>query len=423
MTGGRPSLAVMLAATLLVAALSMGGGKAGSGTIVVHGLAGAALALAAFRWRSGLSTPFVRAMNWLLASAMLLALLQLVPLPVEVFAALPRRSAVVADLRSAGLQPAWLPMTLDWSGTLRTLLGLQAFAGMWFLASTLHVDERIRLLKLALLAGVVLAAMGFAQASAKADTTGAQATFANRNHFASLMAMLVPFAFAMSTRGGMRRLLAYCAAAVLLLAAAMSFSRAGSLLALSSAIASLLLLRQPRTHEKPRHVVAAAGSVLLVAALVFYYAWEKLGARFGSSLVDDLRWKYLENGAHALAAYFPWGSGLGSFRWVYQGFEPETGMGEFTFATHAHNELLEIGIEAGLPALLVVSVFLLLVIAAARAVGKQPGAVWPRAAVIACSVPLLHSLVDLPLRTQACSITLALVLAVMCAPPPRAALR
>lgn len=416
----RPSLTEVLAAGLLLSALVLGGGP-GPGNVVVQALAGAALGLGVLRWRNTHADRFARSMNWLLLAATGLVLIQLIPLPVDVYIRLPQRSAVVADLRAAGLAPAWLPMTLDRAGSMRALLALEGFAAMWLLAGTLGMEARVRLLKLALVAGVLLAAVGFAQASAKLDTTGASATFANRNHFASFMAMLVPLAFAVSRQQreiGARTFLGYSAVVVLLLAAALSFSRAGSLLALYAALASIVAIRGREQHSAS-HRLTLVAVISLTMAVVAFYAWDRLGSRFSSDVVSDLRWDYWENSAHALYAHLPWGSGLGSFRWVYQGFEPTAGLGEFTYAVHAHNELLEIGIEAGVPGLLLVIAFLVLLAKAVAGIRAKPERIWSTAAAIACSVPLLHSLVDFPLRAQACSITLALLLAVMRDPPRR----
>jgi len=116
-----------------------------------------------------------------------------------------------------------------------------------------------------------------------------------------------------------------------------------------------------------------------------------------------------------LIAYLPWGSGLGSFRPVYAQFEPLQSLGEYTYANHAHNELLQNTIEGGLPALALMGAFLGVIAVAAGRMFSRGLVVdyWRRAALISVSVPLLHSLVDYPLRTLACSVVMALALAVL----------
>jgi len=154
-------------------------------------------------------------------------------------------------------------------------------------------------------------------------------------------------------------------------------------------------------------------SIAIVAA--GYFASDRLLQRFNSDMLGDLRWQYFENSWEVLKAYFPWGSGLGSFRAVYAQFEPLQSLGEFTYANHAHNEVLQNTIEGGLPALALMGAFVAVVATAAvRAVnGGVVADYWRQAALISVSVPLLHSLVDYPLRTLACSTLLALALAVL----------
>ena len=81
---------------------------------------------------------------------------------------------------------------------------------------------------------------------------------------------------------------------------------------------------------------------------VGHFAWDGLMRRLDADPLDDLRWQYLRYGLDAMQAWLPWGSGLGTFPWVYAPMEPLAAMGP-TFAERAHNDLLQIAIEAGIP--------------------------------------------------------------------------
>jgi len=411
----------MTAGLMLVVALLLGGAARGLGDVGVHATALLALGVAIHRWKFVDLNVSQKSIFWLCIAAAVLGIAQLVPLPVDWFRRLPQRNGVLAELHIAGLRPAALAMSLDWWGTVRAILALIAFLAMWMLCTTLPLAHRVQLLKLAVAISVPMALLGIAQATAKLDTTGANGLFANRNHFATLMAMLLPACLVAAQQSlvGSRRkeimsIVWYGAALVLLLGAALSFSRAGTVLMGMSAIGALGLLRGGlagrRSHRR------GAVLVLAIAALAGgVLAAERLVARFRSDLVTDLRWQYLENGLDAFRAYLPWGSGLGSFRHVYERFEPTESMGEFTYALYAHNELLHNGIEAGLPALALMVAFAAVVAFATIRVLRPDvaGGDWPKAAAIACVVPLLHSLVDYPLRTFACSMVLALVLSIV----------
>ena len=429
--GGMPeAMAEAAAALLLTGAMIFGGGSRGAGDFIVHLLAAPVLVLAILRWRHADASHLQRLfLYWLIAAATLVAL-QMLPLPSAMFAWLPQRATVLDDLRSAGLDPSWLPMTLDTWGTVRALLALATFAAMWLLASTLKPATRLRLLQLAVLVGVPMALLGFAQAAAGHQPTlrfyefhnefGATATFANRNHFASLLAMLLPIAIILGREAQRMRkpglvLLWYGSAVVLLLAAALTFSRAGVVLATLAAGATVVLLLCKDRFAGFRR--GGAGRSLLIvlvitAAAVANYAWSGIVDRFDQDPIADLRWQYLQYGMQAAATYLPWGSGLGSFSAAYAPFEPVTAMTN-VYALHAHNDLLELAVEAGIPGLLLLIALLGLIAGGARKIpgnGAAPDTVM-LATMLVALVPLAHSLVDYPLRTLAVVSLFALVLA------------
>ena len=128
----------------------------------------------------------------------------------------------------------------------------------------------------------------------------------------------------------------------------------------------------------------------------------------------------MQYGVQAAAAYLPWGSGLGSFSAAYAPFEPVAAMTN-VYALHAHNDLVELAVEAGIPGLILLLALLGLLVAGVRKAltdRTSPDAIM-LAVLIAVLMPLAHSLVDYPLRTLAVSSLFALVLAHLSyAPPP-----
>ena len=107
--------------------------------------------------------------------------------------------------------------TLDRWGTVTHRARTGHLRAMSLLAITLAPAARRRLLMLACVAALPMALLGFAQAAAGRASTlrfydyhhpiGAIGLFANRNHFADLLAMLLPFvlAFAADAQQGMQR--------------------------------------------------------------------------------------------------------------------------------------------------------------------------------------------------------------------------
>ena len=415
------------AALLLLTALVFGGGLHGGGDALVHAAAALALGVAIGRWRWGALGRTQKAMAWLLAVAAALALAQLLPLPISLFARLPGRAVLVSELHVAGLHPDWLAMSLDQWATVRALLALAAFSAMWMVCTTLPPQARVRLMKLAVLAAIPLALLGFAQASMKRDTTGANALFANRNHFASLMAMLLPLAFAAAREARTRRLPGGAApwlacAVILLLGAAMSFSRTGFLLACVATL-GILLAQAPWREFRSTGVMAALVALAVAAVAIGYFSFDRLDARFSNGMGSDLRWTIASQAWPLLQAWLPWGSGLGTFSVVYGMVEPLQSLGQYVAAPYAHDELLQLAVEAGWPGLALAGALLVEVaVMAANALRSAgPPGDWRKAAAIATLVPLVHSLVDYPLRTLSCSILLALLFSLGLQPSRRVA--
>jgi hypothetical protein len=426
----RDILAFASAALLLVGAMLFGGGPRGVGDAVVHVAMLPCLALGLWRWEWASATRWERAFFAWWCCALALVIAQLMPLPPALLALMPQRAGVLADLAKAGVAPEWRPMTLDVWSTVRAGLALVTFGAIWLLARTFDAREQRRLLILALGVGVGLAFFGFAQAASGTHAVrfyqfhhpiGAIATFANRNHFAAFLAMLLPIALAFAAqaqraRDPQRATMAFATAAVLWFAAALTFSRAGFLLASFSLIVAAGWLWWPRGGEGRRWIVPMLvfGIAMLAAG---HYAWDGFMHRLEQDPLDDLRWQYLRNGMAAVHAYLPWGSGLGTFPWVYAPMEPLAEMGP-TFAERAHNDVLQVAIEAGLPGLALLLGFTALVFIKATRnflIGrKQPNHHDPirGAIVIALAVPLLHAWVDYPLRTMTVSVMAGLLLSI-----------
>jgi len=413
-------LAELIAGAALITALLCGGGSRGVGDAIVSFVSVPVLFLACRRCVWAAASLQQRSAMALLAAALAWHVLQLIPLPAGWIHVLPMRAEMLTDLRTAGMEPCCLRATMDLWGTVRSLVALMTFGGYFVLFCTLANDSRLRLLKLLVVAGCAMALLGYAQAAAGQNSqlrlyghhhaTGALGTFANRNHFASLMAMLVPVALSLAACGSRGRrqenALWSAAALVLLLGACLTFSRTGFILACASGITGLVMI----SLRRERAFVGVALLMLATVGMVSIYAWGELSRRLQQDPLTDLRWQYLRYGWKAATSYFPLGSGPGSFRSVYAAIEPIEKMGG-TYALHAHNDFLEIAIESGLPGVMLVLAAIGLLARAVRnklIVGDGLSPI-PFGSMIAVTVPVLHSLVDYPLRTYAVSATCALV--------------
>jgi O-antigen ligase len=126
--------------------------------------------------------------------------------------------------------------------------------------------------------------------------------------------------------------------------------------------------------------------------------------------------------SHAAGDFMPFGSGLGSFRTVYQLYEKPDQVTP-DYVVHAHNDYAEVALELGLAGIVLMLAFLLWwVIAVWRAWRTAETGPFARAAAISSAAVLVHSLVDFPLRTAAISACFGMCLALLAdsrAAPPK----
>lgn len=271
------------------------------------------------------------------------------------------------------------------------------------------------------------------------DAVGA---FANRNHFASQMYVTIPFLvvwFALKCQGlfGNRTLTpqklqwAGTGLALLLLfltGLALARSRAGMLLTLVSfapmvvmvpSLMTLLLGRPPRLPTLRLRAAISSGAVIL---LVLALGADRVIPRFEDTSVNDLRASITPTTARAVWDALPFGSGLATFVPVFRVYE-EQGKLLQASVNRAHNDWVEFPLEAGLPGLLLMGLFLawLVLRAAPFWINRPP--LPPRDRLVGCAASLAiglllaHSVVDYPLRTGAMFGYFALFCALLVPPP------
>ncbi|MBK6726643.1 MAG: O-antigen ligase family protein [Xanthomonadales bacterium] len=381
------------------------------------------------------------ALAWLLLMATWIAL-QLLPLPPTLWMRLPERAAIAADLAAAGVAVGWRPITFDATATLRAALAWLPPIALALAALGLDSHSRVRMVQALLLICVFAILIGFAQLAGgqhsplrwhtHTNTLEAVGPFANRNHFASLLALAVPLATAWiisATRPRPRQMavlthntrlgVAITILVLLLVGIAVSRSRAGLLLAavavvLSAALAWRNHQESPLRAHAPgaRRWLALAGLLGLVFGI--QYGLVGLLDRVQQDPFEDMRWRIAANTLQAARALAPTGAGAGTFPVTYVQFEPAEQRSAF-FVNRAHNDWAEWWLEGGLPMLLLLLVALLILLRATLAAWRSQGeyAPWRRAATFSVWLVLLHSLVDYPLRTTAIATVTALLLAIV----------
>ena len=369
-------------------------------------------------WRS------YRSLLMLLGGLAALMVLQLVPLPPSWWLALPGREVFEPAARAAGLAQPWRPLSLTPDRTFQALLTL-LFPLATVVAFASLDAERGRKLLIVVIGGIVLsAALGVLQLTAGERSSfhlytithrgSAVGFFANRNHQAALLAMALPmlrvWTMLPGASGSFRRTRDWLALGLSLFLVAMILvtgSRAGLALGLLGLVAAAVIApASPLAGggRKQLAVLAVIALPLVTTAVVFILGRAQAIQRLLPSSASDpeMRFEYMPLMSRIVGDYLPFGTGFGSFDPIFRIYEPDRVLGP-QFFNHAHNEIVELAITGGLPALAVAGLFLVWYVHGSYRVLRlkpNPGsALFGRLGVVMVLFLLLASLVDYPLRT------------------------
>lgn len=355
-------------------------------------------------------------------------LVQLAPLPPQIWTGLPGREQAALALQLADITPGWGSLSLTPDRTWRSFLALLPPIAIFLAALTTRREFRLRLVHLVLALTVVAVFLGVAQLASGErlypwQTTGAGSVvgfFANRNHMATLCLMALPFAAVLGARvlrddgRGYRALwLSVLFIGLIIVALGIIRSRAGIILLVPTFGASMLAAWVASGRGRPKPLLLALlGGSAAAALLVVVFALGPILARFDTAGAPEGRFENWPTVAEAANTYLPLGSGLGSFDAVYRSVEPLERL-DATHFNQAHNDYLESWLEAGWLGAGLLILFLVWF-------SRRTWQAWraragtdrdlQRAASIAVGVVLLHSAADYPLRT----LTIATLFALYC---------
>lgn len=402
------------AVALFVIALMMGGGSARGDVLSLLYVRLSALAVTLLILWNRPSDNVVTSPEIFFCAAALLTLVQLVPLPPKIWAALPGHDFYLPAARLTGSPEPWRPLTLTPDGTWNAVLALVPVAAA-ILAAQSAPPQRI----LIAILGAALVSVLFAMIQQTDGPTSALRLYrqtnpdsgvgllANRNHQALLMAMAIPTAALWSTQPTRRGAspaprMAIGASLVLLfcLGGILTQSRAGALLLPVALLgAALLVVPALRLTPTARRAAGAALAAVVVGGSIAALSLSRLWVAIDPS---DPRARGWTTTMEYIWTFFPLGSGAGSFPLVYPRFEKTPDLRP-TYLNHAHNDLMEIGTDYGLAGYVLLAAFLAWFFTMAYRVWRRSprreweGQLGPYATII-IALGLAASLADYPLR-------------------------
>ena len=434
---------VLLSALLILIAL--GGGSAFADTMsLLYVRLAAVVTMVAF-----LLTPARPDWHTYRAPILMLAVLaaiiaaQLVPLPPSFWEALPGREPYLEAARALGIPQPWRALSLTPDLTANSLATLIVPAAVLFGVTKLAAHQRERLLPIFIILCSVSMALGILQLGRghqsalywyKRTYPGtAVGLLANRNHQAAMLAVLFIALYAWNQlpvrdriwkrwRTGIATTLGIAVIPVLLATG----SRAGVLLALFSIAVAIFAfpvnrLRPGAMVKNARLIRTGIISLLVIIAVATWRFGRALSIQRllggAPNVEEDLRFRYAPLVWDIIRKTFPAGTGFGSFDPVFRQYEPDAIL-KNTYFNHAHNELLELVMTAGLAGVVLLGAFVLWCtlkfVAAIRDKGNKRRYHDTILGLTMIVVFLLASLVDYPLRTPLLQSWFAIACAWLC---------
>ena len=377
-----------------------------------------------------LAPPLDRRLCWLVALLVGYVVFQLVPLPIFLLRVLsPARAELLQGLDQVVPGSAFAPLSVAPVDTFSHFLRIAGYA-LVFLAVreiTWRISHRPWTLAFpVILIAALEAGIGLLQHSAGEPAAIAHGTYVNRNHFAGLLEMALPFAaiypVAVMRRGRSRRrsplgpALKACAvwavAGLILLGIIYSLSRMGLVAALCSLfVMGVLALGGGLPARKKSPVVGLVIGLIVLSfvflppdQLIFRYA--QIASAEG--ITAEGRLLLWGETLDLIRAYPLFGCGLGSYGSAFLKYKVSEPL---VSDPYAHNDYLQLLAELGAIGFLIAGALVLAVLAKAVRATSQHSDPGGRCLALACTgaiaAILIHSTVDFNLYIPANAMLLA----------------
>ena len=431
--------------TLLLSALLLGGGSRDDIiSLLILRPVTAAIFVYAVAYFGG---PFWQAERglgiWLLAVFALL-LLHLLPLPPAVWSALPGREPIVAAFAAAAMDRPWLPLSIDPPTTWNALFALLAPSAALMLALSQPVDRLTSVARIILCFIFAGGLVGLLQVIGSSggglyfyritNATDAVGFFANRNHHAVAMACAFPLLamhLSLLRRSAdvvkLNKRLVLAAGCLLVPLILVAGSRAGLITGVAGLVLAIWIYRDPvaigRSVRRPsstirQATIVGAGVAALVVVTLLASRAVAINRLLMSDSVAEGRVETAPVIWQATSAFFPFGRGIGTFVRGYAMFEPDNLLGP-RYLNHAHNDLFELIMTGGVPAVLLALAILALLVRPAIALVVRPAftksntpfIIVGRTGMAILALLIMASIGDYPLRTPSLAVVAAISLA------------
>lgn len=408
-----------LAAVAAISAMLFGSVEPWSQAIV--GIASAAVFLSfAFSMKTAPASGDAREIIVTMTLLLLYPVFQLIPLPVSAVGLLHRRFTEIVSLGPA--PPGFHSVTLYPFAT-GTELSRMLICFMVFSAAAFGVrgrEKAHRVIRVLSIFGFAIALFGIIQHATwngkiywfRSLSQGGTpfGPFVNRNHFAGFLGMLIPLALgiAFTSRSLEKKIMYSFFAVVMAIGLFFSLSR-GGIVSFFAAVLVFSFVIFARGWSGKKLIIPVFLFVLVLAVYLLSLGISPVIERFARTDVTGEQRLAAWLGTLSAFADFPaFGSGLGTFEHVFKIYKP----GSLTLLwDHAHNDYLELLLEAGIAGTVLAAIFLYFVIGAILRRDWQGRGVYMGAAFIASIAAMaVHSAVDFNLHILSNAVLFSLIL-------------
>ena len=422
----RPTIVTIVAIILLIVLALSGGSSRSDEPLQVSARLAAITAMILLQF-----APNARKFSTLkvgfsvLAAIALFVAMQLVPLPVWLWSALPGREPFLEAAKIAEISQPWRPIAIAPDLAIGSFLALLfPLAALTILIKLPEDDYRFFLIAM-ICVMITSSVIGIAQFIQKGQdifhwytvmNTGLPTgMFANRNHQAIFLAMGLPCIaswISLSSTKSLNIIFSFIAVSIIIFTIILSESRAGILILILNIFLSLFLMKKFLGNSiKWFNLLIVTVFTLAIFIALQWMNLFTVGERFSSTNFDELRFQIIPIIVTLCWRFFPVGSGFGSFEVIYRMIEPFNLLGP-EYLNHAHNDFLELVLEGGLVALFAISLFLIIwirrVISIWSSQYKSNIFVFGCLGSILTGNLLLASIFDYPVRTPMLSFVFAI---------------
>jgi O-antigen ligase len=243
-------------------------------------------------------------------------------------------------------------------------------------------------------------------------------SYTNRNHYAGLMEMVLPFGLVTSSflfAPNALRGLSIFGSLVMLTSIFASGSRGGMI---SAAVALCIFIYYQVRRRSARTRVRVILLAVLACGFITFFAYDRVKTRSVVEATDSMRLQIARDSIQLVAKHPILGSGLGTFPTVYP--EVRTFPTDL-FVNAAHNDYVQLIVETGLLGMLFAAAFLALVFRNVSLHLRRTQTDWfsavSLAAMIGSIALLIHSFVDFNLQIPANAATFTFLLGLASARP------